>query len=159
MFGFRKVRTPLTTFQRVDIELLMRRTIDQIGLPFTRQAHVLTSLEDLDLDQTNAETLVKTAHAEVVSRLPEQQAACEVQIGADSEAGYPSMYSAATDQRPAVIRLAKETVSDPLRTVMELAFQLSCHYWHGVPAATELDRSARTSDLMPICCGFGVLGS
>ena len=159
MFGFRKVRTPLTTFQRVDIELLMRRTIDQIGLPFVRQAHVLTSLQELDLDQTNPETLVKTAHAEVASRLPEQQAACEVQIGADSEAGYPSIYSAATDERPAVIRLAKETVSDPLRTVMELAFQLSCHYWYGVPAANELDRSARTSDLMPICCGFGVLGS
>ncbi|MGI9469087.1 MAG: hypothetical protein ACR2OA_18355, partial [Rubripirellula sp.] len=79
MFGFRKVRTPLTTFQRVDIELLMRRTIDEIGLPFVRQAHVLKSLDELDLDQTNAETLVETAHAEVVSRLPEQQAVCEIQ--------------------------------------------------------------------------------
>lgn len=159
MFGFRKVRTPLTTFQRVDIELLMRRTIDEIGLPFVRQSHVLKSLDELDLDQTNAETLVETAHAEVVSRLPEQQAVCEIQIVTDSEIGYPSTYSAATDHRPATIRLAKETVGDPLRTVMELAFQLSCHHWHGVPAATELDRSARTSDLMPICCGFGVLGS
>jgi hypothetical protein len=159
MFGFRKVRMPLTTFQRVDIELLMRRTIDVIGLPFVRQAHVLTSLDELELDQTNSQTLVETAHAEVVSRLPEQQAECEVVIVADSELGYPSTYSAATDDRPAVIRLAKETVADPLRTVMELAFQLSCHHWHGVPASTDLDRSARTSDLMPICCGFGVLGS
>ena len=159
MFGLRKVRTPLTTFQRVDIELLMRRTIDEIGSPFVRQARVLTSLQDLDLDQTNAETLVRTAHAEIASRLPEQQAACEIQIGADSETGFPSIYSAATDQRPAVISLAKETVRDPLRTVMELAFQLSCHHWHGVPGATELDRSARNSDLLPICCGFGVLGS
>ena len=159
MFGLRKVRTPLTTFQRVDIELLMRRTIDEIGIPFVRQACVLTSLQDLDLDQTNAETLVRTAHVEVASRLPEQQAACEIQIGADSETGFPSIYSAATDQRPAVISLAKETVRDPLRTVMELAFQLSCHHWHGVPGATELDRSARNSDLLPICCGFGVLGS
>lgn len=159
MFGFRKVRMPLTTFQRVDIELLMRRTIDEIGLPFVRQAHVLTSLDELDLDQANAETLVETARAEVVSRLPEQKAVCEVQIVDDSKIGYPSTYSAATDHGPAVIRLAKETVGDPLRTVMELAFQLSCHHWHGAPAATELDRSARTSDLMPICCGFGVLGS
>ena len=159
MFGFRKVRMPLTTFQRVDIELLMRRTIGEIGLPFVRQAQVLTSLDELALDQTNADTLVETARAEVVARLPEQQAVCKVQIVADSEIGYPSTYSAATDHAPAVIRLAKRTVDDPLRTVMELAFQLSCHHWHGVPAATELDRSARTSDLMPICCGFGVLGS
>ena len=32
MFWFRRLRPPLTTFQRVDIELLMRRTIEIIGL-------------------------------------------------------------------------------------------------------------------------------
>ncbi|MDB4621951.1 hypothetical protein OAG82_03750, partial [Rubripirellula sp.] len=67
---------PLTTFQRVDIELLMRRTIDEIGLAFVRQSHVLTDLKDLNLDHTNVESLVETARAEVVSRLPEQQAEC-----------------------------------------------------------------------------------
>ena len=150
---------PLTTFQRVDIELLMRRTIDEIGLAFVRQTQVLNHLDDLDLDQTSVEALVETAHAAVVSRLPEQQAECEVQIVPGSEIGYPSTYAAATETSPAVVRLAKETGEDPLRTVMELAFQLSCHHWHGVPAATELDRSPRNSDLLPICCGFGVLGS
>lgn len=159
MFGFRKVRMPLTTFQRVDIELLMRRTIDEIGRPFVRQAQVLTSLDELALDQTNVETLVETARAAVAARLPEQQALCDVQIVANSEIGYPSAYAAATDNGPAVIRLAEETMGDPLRTVMELAFQFSCHHWHSVTGSTELDRSARTADLMPICCGFGVLGS
>lgn len=159
MFGFRKVRMPLTTFQRVDIELLMRRTIDEIGLAFVRQSHVLTDLKDLNLDHTNVESLVETARAEVVSRLPEQQAECVVQIVPGSELGYPSTYSPVTEDGPAAIRLARETLDDPLRTVMELAFQFSCHHWHVVPAATELDRSPRTSDLLPICCGFGVLGS
>ena len=69
MFGFRKVRTPLTTFQRVDIELLMRRTIDEVGRSFVRQSHVVTNLEELDLDHTSLDTLVETARAEVVSRL------------------------------------------------------------------------------------------
>ena len=35
----------------------------------------------------------------------------------------------------------------------------AAHHWHGVPGATELDKSPRNADLMPICCGFGVLGS
>lgn len=159
MFGFRKVRTPLTTFQRVDIELLMRRTIDEVGRSFVRQSHVVTNLEELDLDHTSLDTLVETARAEVVSRLPEQQTQCEVQIVPGSEIGYPSTYSVATESSPAIIRVAKETGDDPLRTVMELAFQFSSHHWHVVPGATELDKLPRTSDLLPICCGFGVLGS
>ena len=159
MFGFRKVRTPLTTFQRVDIELLMRRTIEQIGLPFVRQAEVMTDLDELDLDKTNATTLLETAKTEVLSRLPKQKTPCEVQLVATADLGYPSTYTEAKTEQVAIIRLAEETLNDPLRTVMELAFQFSCHYWHTFPSATVLDKSPRTSDLLPICCGFGVLGS
>ena len=159
MIGFRKVRTPLTTFQRVDIELLMRKTIQQIGLPFVRQVEVVTDLDELILDRTNSTTLLETATSEVLSRLPKQQTPCEVQAVATADLGYPSTYTEARPERDAIIRLAEETLDDPLRTVMELAFQFSCHYWHDVPAATDLDKSPRTSDLLPLCCGFGVLGS
>lgn len=159
MFGYRKVRPPLTTFQRVDIELLMRRTIERVGLPFVRQTQVIIDLDELNLDRTNANALLESAASEVVCRLPKQKMPCDVQSVAAADLGYPSTYSEATQDSAAIIRLAEETLRDPLRTVMELAFQYSCHYWRTFPSATTLDKSPRTSDLLPICCGFGVLGS
>ena len=68
MFGYRKVRPPLTTFQRVDIELLMRRTIERVGLPFVRQTQVIIDLDELNLDRTNANALLESAASEVVCR-------------------------------------------------------------------------------------------
>lgn len=159
MLGFRKARTPLSTFQRVDIELLMRRTIDELGLPFVRKTQILTDLSQLDLLDDTQQALVDSATKAIRTRFPEQQLPCDVQIVPGADIGYPSIYVAASNEASAMVRIAEETCEDPLRTVMELAFQFSAHYWHGVPGATELDKSPRNADLMPICCGFGVLGS
>ena len=49
MFGFRKVGPPLTTFQRVDIELLMRKTIETVGEKEVLEADVVTDLRQLRL--------------------------------------------------------------------------------------------------------------
>ena len=159
MFGFRKPRAPLTTFQRVDIELLMRRSIETIGRSFVRDAEVVTELNQLRLDTTSPELLLETARSAICDRLPVMDHSCDIVIVEGSETAHPSSYRAATEAQPAQIKITDETLGDPLRTVMELAYQFSSHFWHSRPESNDLDRQPRTSHLLPLCCGLGVLAS
>jgi hypothetical protein len=42
---------------------------------------------------------------------------------------------------------------------MELAYQYSSHFWHQVSNPRPLDTNPRTTALLPICCGLGILAS
>ncbi len=42
---------------------------------------------------------------------------------------------------------------------MEIAYQYANHFWHSTANPTSLDTDARTTNLLPICCGLGVLAS
>ncbi|MGI9470660.1 MAG: hypothetical protein ACR2NZ_03940, partial [Rubripirellula sp.] len=159
MFGFRKARAPLTTFQRVDIELLMRKTVETLGLPFIRSVDVVVDLAQLELDTSSQERLISSAEDRVRDYLPTMEASCRTRIVQASDAAYPSVYKAASDNETALIQITDETVGDPLRTVIELAYQYSSHYWHTRPDGSELYRHPRTTHLLPICCGLGVLAS
>lgn len=159
MFGFRKPRAPLTTFQRVDIELLMRRSIETIGLSFVRDAEVVTELTQLSLDTKSPELLLESARSVIRDRLPVTDHPCDVVIVEGSESAHPSSYRVATESEPARIRITDETLGDPLRTLVELAYQYSSHYWHSKTESNELDLQPRTSHLLPLCCGLGVLAS
>ena len=159
MFGFGKARAPLGTFQRVDIELLMRKTIETLGLPFVRRVDVVMDLEMLQLDSSSPDRLIASATERIYEYLPSMESDCKVLIVDASDAIAPSAYEPAGETSSALIQITNETVSDPLRTVMELAYQFSTHYWHTKPASSELDRHPRTAHLLPICCGLGVLAS
>ncbi len=159
MFGFRKVRPPLTTAQRVDIELLMRKTLEAVGMGAIRQSDVVTSISMLNLDTSNPQRLLESASREVRQRMWMPEAQFELVIVAGSELGYPSTYQAGVNDEPATIRVTEETLNDPLRTVMELSYQYANHYWRTTPDPTPLDTDPRTTNLLPICCGLGVLAS
>ncbi|MCG8653100.1 MAG: hypothetical protein MI861_24890 [Pirellulales bacterium] len=160
MLGLTKPRAPLTTFQRLDIELLMRRTIEMIGRRVVVEAEVVTDVNQLGLDDSSQDALVSTASREVRRRMDMEDVPLDVQVVKESELAYPSLYKKAGEEgQPALIQLSDETVSDPLRTFMELAYQYSQHYWSNVPNPRPLDQDPRTTNLLPVCYGLGVLAS
>lgn len=164
MFGFGKARPPLTTAQRVDIELLMRRTIESVGKQPIVEAEVVTELTVLALDESSPERLVESATREVLQRMWMPDASCQTLVVPYADLGYPSTYRPADDSQPALIRISEDTVADPLRTVMELAYQYANHYWHTKSNRSSLgidppDTDPRNTHLLPICAGLGVLAS
>ena len=160
MFGNRKPRSPLTTYQRVDIELLMRRSIDVLGLEVVTEAEVVTEVSDLPLDLSNPAALVESADMEVRRRMNMMDVDTEITLVDGDQLGYPSTYKAAAAEGcSTVISVADDTAGDPLRTVVELAYQYSYHYWRTRPSPRPLDIDPRTTNLLPVCLGLGVLAS
>jgi hypothetical protein len=173
MFGFRKVGPPLTTFQRVDIELLMRKTIETAGKEVL-ETDVVTELGQLQLDNSDAGNWLDSVSLEIARRMRMADANLQIDVVAGSDLGYPSKYQpsvdqpsvdqskgdqSGVDQSPARILLADDTLADPLRAVMEIAYQYANHFWQSTANPTSLDIDARTTNLLPICCGLGVLAS
>lgn len=178
MFGFRKAGPPLTTFQRVDIELLMRKTIAVAGSGILA-SDVVTDVSQLGLDASNATNWLESAAREVARRMQMPEVHLPIDIVAASELGYPSKYYPSVDQTgrnqtgddrfgpnppgnsqsAARMAIADETLADPLRALMEIAYQYANHFWHSTPNPTPLDTDPRTTNLLPICCGLGVLAS
>ena len=163
MFGFRKAGPPLTTFQRVDIELLMRKTIEIAGREVL-ETDVVTELGQLQLGDPGASDWLESASHEIARRMRMADAELQINVVAGSALGYPSKYHPSVDQAgidrsPARISIAEETLADPLRAVMEIAYQYANHFWQSVANPTPLDTDPRTTNLLPICCGLGVLAS
>ncbi len=159
MFGLTKPRPPLTTFQRVDIELLMRKTIETVGADWVKNAPAVTSIDQLAIDSSTPQTLLDSASAEVRGRLNMPDVVIETKIVDGRQLGYPSTYQADCQDDGPLISIADDTVADPLRTVMELAYQYSLHFWRSQPQPTPLDTDPRTTNLLPVCCGLGILAS
>jgi hypothetical protein len=159
MFGFSKPRPPLTTYQRVDIELLMRKTIETVGVDAVRQATVIRDVSELALDASTPQTLIESAAREVRQRMNLADVQLDLEIADGSKLQHLSTYKAAAAEGCSTIVLADDTTGDPLRTVMELAYQYSYHFWRTQPQPTPLDLEPRNTNLMPLCFGFGVLAS
>jgi hypothetical protein len=160
MFGNRKPRPPLTTYLRVDIELLMRRSIDVLGLEVVTGAEVVTCIADLPLDLSSPRSLVESADIEVRRRMNMMDVDTDITLVDGDQLGYPSTYkAAAAEGGSTVISVADDTARDPLRTVMELAYQYAYHYWRTQPSPRPLDTDPRTTNLLPVCFGLGVLAS
>ncbi len=159
MFWFRQPRPPLTTFLRVDIELLMRRTIEMMGGDRVRRQKTVIDLDELTLDATTPDRLLQSASRAVLDRLPPMHRPVELLTEKIDELGNPAVYRAASQDGEARIQIAGELLADPLRTTMELAYQYSSHYWHQVSNPRPLDTDPRTTALLPICCGLGILAS
>ncbi len=160
MFGFSKPQAPLTTYQRLDIELLMRKTIETIGVDAAGRSEILSDVGSLSLDNSSPSRLVQSAAREVGQRMNMPDVVFDLQIADGRELGYPSTYKLAGHEGCSVlITVADDTARDPLRTVMELAYQYSYHFWNSQPGATPLDTDPRTTNLLPVCFGMGVLAS
>lgn len=160
MLGFRKPRVPLTTMQRVDIELLLRRSIETVGRDLVCNVDVPTDIGELNLDQSSPEALLSSADIEVRHRMRMDSVNLDLKIVDGRELGYPSTYKAgAAEGCSTIISVADDTAEDPLRTVAELAYQYSYHYWRSRPDHRPLDIDPRTTNLLPVCFGFGVLAS
>ena len=159
MFGIGKPRPPLGTAQRVEIDLLMRQTVGEVGAEAIRDAEIVGEIGQLDLDASSPEALVASASAAVRRHL---QIDVELphQIVDAQQLGRPSQYQAGSEPGfgPA-ISVADETALDPLRTVVELANQHAHHYWLSRRSEDESAPPERLTHLLPVCFGLGILAS
>ncbi len=159
MLSFFKVRPPLSAGQRVNIELLMRRTIDAIGKDLPKQCDIVGDIADLRLDPSSPTQMLEQAESVIESRFPSVSSTVSVSVRDKVDGGLPSVYREKADLSPAQIEIHAETLTDPLRTVLELANQYSHHFWHSSGHLDPETLHPNLTHLLPICCGLGILAS
>ena len=169
MFWRRDHRPPLSARQRVDLELLLRRTIETAGKELIQQATWVRNLDELALNTEDVSEVLRSANAAVKTRLPKPATAVEVEVVTDDSiqqlSSYKAPESAGTNAKKlgsddiAKIQISDQLLADPLRLVIELAAQHSMHYWQGIEPRHPLDLTPLTTHLLPICFGFGFLAS
>jgi hypothetical protein len=140
--------------------MLMRKTIETVGIAAIANATMVTDLSQLQLDASSGPTtLLESAAETAAGRLGMQNV--EIALGIEPEAkhGVASRYVEATEGTLAEILVAEETLADPLRAFMEVAYQYSAHFWRCRPEPSELELHPKTTSLLPICYGLGVLAS
>lgn len=154
-----RVRPPLSTGQRVNLDLLMRRTIDAISTDLPKEVRIVQDIRQLRIDtSTPAETL-ETTRSAIMERFPSVGSSLDLVISSDEAADFPSLYHRATASSTAKIDVHTDTLNDPLRTVMEFANQYATHFWHSSGLIEPEEVHPNLSHLLPICCGLGVLAS
>ena len=158
MFGWFGARPPMTTSQRVSLELLTRRTVDSVGLHRIRGAAPVTDIGQLSLDDSSPQRLLRSSADRVREWLP-VTGELDLRCVAASDLQGLSKYVPAVGDAAAQVVVADETLGDPLRTLMEVAYQFSHHYWLNQPGHRDQDLHPAMTHLLPICCGLGVLAS
>lgn len=158
MLSFFKTRPPLSAGQRVSIELLMRRTIDAVGDEIPRHCQLVQSIADLRLDSSPL-MMLKQAELAIANRIPSSPDPVGVVVSQQIDGELPSVYHQRTVDSPARIELQRQTLDDPLRTVLELSNQYSNHFWHTCGQLNPEQIHPNLTHLLPICCGLGVLSS
>lgn len=159
MFLSRRRQPPLTSFQRVDLELLMRRNIETLGVEFVRNCPIVIHLDELNLDHSGPGQLLESTFDAVRQRLPAMHQPINLLVRDGEDLGLLGSYQTARDGEAATITIASELCDDPLGMFMELSFQYSSHYWQQFEHPAALDHHPRTTHLLPICCGLGILAS
>lgn len=170
MFWKRGLRPPLSARQRVDLELLLRRTVDTVGVTRVRNADWILELDELKLKLSSTTATLDSVNQMLLRILPECKPPPITEVVAAESINQPSIYKPAVNlaeqdshdsssSGSAKIKISEELLSDPLRLVMELAGQHSLHFWHHVNPKHSLDLTPLTTQLLPICCGLGVLAS
>ncbi|QDT05250.1 hypothetical protein K227x_36500 [Rubripirellula lacrimiformis] len=153
MFHLFQKRPPLSTFARVDIELLLRRNVEVCGRDDVLKMEYLTDAKSLDFGDGAAEQWIQSAASSVAGQMQMNIDDVQVIQSDDPEFAYTSLYD---DGR---IFLHPDVVGDELRTVTELANQFAHHFWLRQPSPRPLDHHPRTTTLLPIVQGFGVLAA
>jgi hypothetical protein len=159
MFWSRRIRLPLTIAQREDLERLIHTSIERVGADRVRQIPLVTELNELSLDASTPDSLLRSAEQALLERFPTMPGPVVLQVRDLDDVGYHAVYEPAVDGRGPNIVVAREILSSPLVTLMELAYQFAIHYWESIDDATALNRDPRNTHLLPICCGLGILAS
>ena len=138
----------------------MRKTIETVGIASITNAIMVTDLGQLHLDTASGATALLESVAENVAiRIGMEHVEIALGIEPEAKRGFASRYVEASSESSAEILVAEETLADPLRTFMEVAYQYSAHFWRSRPEPTELELHPKTTSLLPICFGLGVLAS
>ncbi|TWU60005.1 hypothetical protein Poly51_02780 [Rubripirellula tenax] len=153
MFRLFFPRPPLSTFARVDIELLLRRNVEVLGRHRAIRSDIVTDISELGLDRDGSNGFVDAAVAELSERLQINGRDLQWTVRDDDEFSFASKYS--DDE----VEIHRDAAADPLRTTIEVANQLAHHFWIGQAAPRPLDHHPRTTTLLPIAMGLGVLAS
>ena len=167
MFWRRPPRRPLSARQRVDLELLLRRTVHTIGESTVLDAQWVTDIEQLEIDSSSDSSIVESANLAVTTRLPKGTNTPTIKIVSAESIDGMSDYrinrevsgDCPKDDTDATVLINQQLIGDPLRLVMELANQHALHFWHQIEPQHPLDTTPLTTHLLPICCGFGFLAS
>ncbi len=154
---FGNPRPPLSTFQRLDIELLLRKSIDVWGADRVRSVELVGSIDELPIDKSSPATIADSSSQIVAEWFDLARSPLPVSIKEWQELGYNSVYKD-SEGEPSIV-LADTIARDPLRAVIETAYQYSLHYWKGQASDSPLDTDPRTTNLLPICLGLGILAS
>lgn len=153
MMGLFQSRPLPSTFSRVDLELLMRRTVEVIGREVILRCDIVRSIDQLLLSRESPAALIRSAQESVARQLNVPFDSIDVTVEVDPEFAHASTYD---DGR---VRLNRMLIDDPLATVMEIANAYSHHFWLSQPTPRPLDTHPRTTTLLPIAMGLGVLAS
>ena len=156
MFGLFSAKPPLSTRQRAELELLMRKSVRLVGERAIREATVIEQWTDLALDLTDPDSLLMTAAAEVRRRMKLTDTNVQLDLSDHSTIEASACYQKGS---ASVIRVAIETLRDPLRTVTAIAHEFGHHILLSDPAVKPASYDERLTDLLPVCYGFGVLQS
>ena len=167
MFWRRPPRRPLSARQRVDLELLLRRTVHKIGESTVLEAQWVTDIQQLEIDSSSDSSIVESANLAVTTRLPNSTNTPSINIVSPETIDGMSDYrinrelpgDSSKGDTDATVLINQQLISDPLRLVMELANQHALHFWHQIEPQHPLDTTPLTTHLLPICCGFGFLAS
>lgn len=150
---------PLSTGQRVDLELLTRRTIEVFGSEWLRSRELRT--ENFDVSP-QGEGL-----SELVGRVAQQLGVSDQLVG---DSG-PTLkcevvpteklqlmfdYKPPVDGGGALLEVPQHVLEDPLRCTTTLAAGVARHVWQQL-GTRDLDRDLRTASLLPVLGGMGPL--
>ena len=175
MFSFTKPRPPLSTAQRVDLEILIRRTLEVFGASVSGASVSGASVSGssisetmLDLTGIPFDRVTLSSNLESVARSLSPRFAIDPQtlhweIETDETSETPFTYeevddTPGTDIFAAVITVNPVAIEDDLRIVMLVASALARHAWQR-RATRPLDLDVRTTSLLPIVLGMGVIAS
>jgi len=159
MLSLFKDRAPLSLTQRVNLQLLMRRTLKCVGPQVARRAKVVTELAELQLDTSTPASLCDSAAAEIAARFPVTGRSVEITIVSQISDGLPANYRPNSETSGAQIQIHRETLFDPLRAVTVLAAQLANHYWCSSHSSSSDEIDPELFELLPLVCGLGVLAA
>ena len=153
------IKPPLSTGQRVDLELLTRRTVEVFGLDWLESRKLRCRAIELPSTQGDLpEAAKQIADWLGVGQHFTNATSDSLTYQVVPSEKLPRMfdYVASNGDGPAVLQLPQYVVEDVLRCTVTLAAGISSHVWQ-LQGTRDLDRDIRMASLLPILGGLGPL--
>ncbi|WP_165440684.1 hypothetical protein [Rubripirellula amarantea] len=156
----------MSTNQRVDIELLVRRTVSVFGREFVCAQSAVSSLSEfIDAEPAKANTVsddfdseerVRFVHETLCRRMAIEPHSVTLAIVNDDQLTEAFAYQPSRDDSAAEVQVNSLVADDDLRLVTTIANALAFHVWTK-RGDRDLDTDPRTTMLLPVIMGLGVL--